>query len=98
MAIDGIVQYTGGFLPDILLFIQAPIRVWFDGNIIVHYYYHPLKYVLQCLTFLKKNQNNTPRPSEHPPVRGKTVKTFRWDHNKLQIQNLFMAFQWVPLW
>ena len=28
--------------------------------------------------FLKKNLN-APRPSEHPPVRGKNVKTFRWD-------------------
>ena len=34
-----------------------------------------------CLT---KNQN-APRPSEHPPVRGGNVKTFRWDH-RLQIQ------------
>ena len=43
---------------------------------------------------LKKNQN-APRPSEHPPVRGENVKTFRWDH-RLQIQNLFMAFKRVP--
>ena len=44
---------------------------------------------------LKKNQN-APRPSEHPPVRGENVKTFRWDH-RLQIQNLFMALfkHWV---
>ena len=28
--------------------------------------------------YLKKNQN-APRPSEHLPVRGKNVKTFRWD-------------------
>ena len=33
---------------------------------------------------LKKNQN-APRSSEHPPVRGKKVKTFRLDH-RLQIQ------------
>ena len=46
--------------------------------------------------FLKRNQN-APRPSEHPPVRGENVKTFRWDH-KLRIQNLFMAFERVPLW
>ena len=44
--------------------------------------------------FLKKNQN-TPRPSEHPPVREENVKTFRWDQ-RLQIQNLFMAFKQVP--
>ena len=30
----GIVQYTSGFLPYILLFTQAPILVWFDGTII----------------------------------------------------------------
>ena len=34
MAINGTVQDTGGFLPDILLFTQAPILVWFDGTII----------------------------------------------------------------
>ena len=39
---------------------------------------------------LKKNLNAS-RPSEHSPVRGENVKTFRWDH-RLQIQNLFMAF------
>ena len=38
---------------------------------------------------LRKNQNE-PRTSEHPPVRGgKNVKTFRWDQ-RLQIQNLFI--------
>ena len=52
--------------------------------------------VLHCFCFLKKNQN-APRSSEHPPVRGENVKTFRWDH-RLQIQNLFMAFKRVPLW
>ena len=34
MGINGIVQNTSGFLPDILLFTQAPIPVWFDGTII----------------------------------------------------------------
>ena len=34
MAINGIVQYTSGFLPYILLFTQAHILVWFDGTII----------------------------------------------------------------
>ena len=43
-----------------------------------------------------KNQN-APRPSEHPPVRGGgNVKTFRWDQ-RLQMQNLFMAFKWISL-
>ena len=40
---------------------------------------------------------NASRPSEHPPVRGENVKTFRWDH-RLQIQNLFMAVKRVPRW
>ena len=34
MAINGIVQYTSGFLPYILLFTQAPILVWSYGTII----------------------------------------------------------------
>ena len=46
--------------------------------------------------FLKKNLNAS-KPSEHPPVRGENVKTFRWDH-RLQIQNLFMAFKRAPYW
>ena len=33
-AINGNVQYTSGFLPDILLFTQAPILVWLDSTII----------------------------------------------------------------
>ena len=40
-----------------------------------------------------KNMNAS-RPSEHPPVKGKNDKTFRWDRI-LQIQNLFMAFKRV---
>ena len=40
---------------------------------------------------------NASRPSEHFPVRGGNFKTFRWDH-RLQIQNLFMSFKWVPRW
>ena len=50
MAINVIVQYNGGFLPDILLLTQAPIVVWFDGIIIVYYYYL-FNYVLHCLLF-----------------------------------------------
>ena len=34
MVIDGIVQDTSGILPDILLFTQAPILVWFVVTII----------------------------------------------------------------
>ena len=47
---------------------------------------------------LKKNQNE-PRPSEHPPVRGgEYVKTFRWDDRLQIIQKLFMTFKGVALW
>ena len=36
MAANGIIQYTSGFLPDILLFTQAPIiLVWFDRSTII---------------------------------------------------------------
>ena len=35
--------------------------------------------LLICRCCLKKNQNAS-RPSEHSPVRGENVKTFRWDH------------------
>ena len=54
MAINGIVQqYTSGFLPDILLFTQAPILVWFDGGTIIDNNStidnNPLNYVLRCL-------------------------------------------------
>ena len=45
---------------------------------------------------LKKNLDAS-RPSEHPPVRKKNAKTFRWDH-RLQIHNLFVAFKGVPQW
>ena len=49
--------------------------------------------VMMCVAVSRacKKNLNAPRPSEHPPVRGKNVKMFRWDH-RLQIQNLFMAF------
>ena len=46
--------------------------------------------------YLKKNLNAS-RPSDHAPVRGGNIKTFRWDHG-LQRQNLFMAFKRVPRW
>ena len=50
MAINVIVQYNGGFLPDILLLTQAPIVVWFHGTIIVCYSYQ-FNYVLRWLLF-----------------------------------------------
>ena len=71
MSINFIVQYNGGFLPDILLLTQAPISVSFDDTIIVYYHY-PLKYILLCLLFLKKNQN-APRPFEHLLVGGEKM-------------------------
>ena len=46
------------------------------------------------LSCLEKNLYAS-RPSEHPPVRGENVKTFRWEH-RLQRHNLFMAFKGLP--
>ena len=43
----------------------------------------------QAVDYSKKNLN-APRPSEHPPVRGENVKTFRWDHRLQIIQNIFI--------
>ena len=48
-------------------------------------------YAVEIISCLNKNLNAS-RPSEHPPIRGENVKSFRWDH-RLQIQNLFMAFK-----
>ena len=49
-----------------------------------------------CYTYLKKNQN-TPRPSEHPPVMGEKMSKRLGGIKRLQIQNLFMAFKQVPM-
>ena len=38
-------------------------------------------------TFFEKKCERICRPSKHPPVREKNIKTFRWDR-RLQIQNL----------
>ena len=51
MAINNVsVQYNGGFLPDILPLTQALIFLWFDGTIIIYYYY-VFNYVLHYLLF-----------------------------------------------
>ena len=49
MATNVIVQYNGGFLPDILLLTQGSIFVWFDGTIayiITMYYYSVLCFAM----------------------------------------------------
>ena len=43
----------------------------------------------------KEKSERVSRPSEHPPVRGENVKTFRWDH-RLQIQNLLWHLNGFP--
>ena len=50
MAMNVIVQYSGEFLPDIILLTQALVFVWFDGTVIV-YYYDNFNYVLHSLLF-----------------------------------------------
>ena len=52
MVINVIVQYNGGFLPDILLLTQAPVFVRFDGPIIVHYYHTLLTMYLSVFCFV----------------------------------------------
>ena len=52
MASNVIVQYDGGFLPDILMLTQAPIVVWFDDTIIVYYYY--LFLIMYHIVFFKE--------------------------------------------
>ena len=52
MAINGIVQYTSGFLPDILVFTQTPIVVWFDGTTIDVRTILLTYVLLQCLCFV----------------------------------------------
>ena len=37
-----IVQYNGGFLPDVLRLTHAPTFVWFDVTGMIVYYYYPL--------------------------------------------------------
>ena len=46
MAINVIVQYNDGFLPDILLLTQETIVVRFDHGIIIVYYYYTFNCVL----------------------------------------------------
>ena len=75
----------------VLIFLQTS-----SADVLNHARPEPRRLKIQDNYCLKKNQN-APRPSEHPPVRGKNIKTLRWDH-RLQIQNLFMAFKRVPLW
>ena len=50
---------------------------------------------LVLIPLLKKNQN-TPRPSEHPPVMGEKMSKRLGGIKRLQIQNLFMTFKQVP--
>ena len=56
---------------------QAPA----SGALVIYIIYLLFRGLFPCL---KKNLN-TSRPSEHPPVRGKNLATFRWDH-RLQRQ------------
>ena len=83
MAIDNVsVRYNGGLLPDIIM-------------LTTQCYYHRGTRSNAMKRFLKKNQN-TPRPSEHPPVMGEKMSKRLGGIKRLQIQNLFMTFKQVP--
>ena len=61
MVINLSVQYNGGFLTDILLLTQAPIFLWFDGNIILLLpcqLYTTVSSVVLCLVALHGDYNN----------------------------------------
>ena len=62
MAINNnvIVQYYGGFLPDNFTVDPSP---YFCK---VRWQY----FITTTLSFVFKEKQNAPRPSEHPPVRG----------------------------
>ena len=48
-----------------------------------------------CTQFrVSKSNLNASRPSEHSPVRGKKVKTFRCDHRSADVEN-FMVPPWT---
>ena len=49
-----------------------------------------------CFAFSKKNLNAS-RPSEHPPVRGRNVKTFRWYLIVLLFLSFFFVFVFMLL-
>ena len=75
------VQHNGGFLPGIMLLTHRRVTTIGEGT------------YLNLMRFLKKNQNAPMhRPSEHPPVRGENVKTFRWDHRLLRRSRCVQIF------
>ena len=85
-------QYNVGEKPTVIMYTYINHHV---SSVL----YRTVSYLAVSVVFysiLKKNQNAS-RLSEHPPVRGKNVKTFRWDH-RVQIQDLFVAFKRVPRW
>ena len=69
----------------------------FCGNIATEFG-HGINSLLRTLFYLKKSLNASSRPSEHPPIRGKIVKRLGGIIDRLQIQNLGMAFKRVPRW
>ena len=59
----------------------------------LHHQYYKIVLLLHHVMVQKAS-----RYSEHPPVRAENVKTLGGIIDRLQMQNLFMAFKWVLRW
>ena len=75
---------------------RATVLPWIPQSVVVAVTCYFLKKNLNATTAeqskkffscLKKIKLDASRPSGHPPVKEENVKTFRWDHNRLQRQN-----------
>ena len=88
LAVFFVCQHKAG--PTTVEAVQALMTAVFFGFFCWHHGEREVQFSL------KKNLNAS-RPFEHPPVRGKNVKTFRWGY-RLQRQNLFIALKRVPRW
>ena len=79
--------------------VEQTVRVsGLDVKVVPRAHYHHL--VIDSrkhFGWVFRENMNASKSSEHPPVRGENIKTFRWNH-RLQRQNLFMAFKRVPQW
>ena len=66
-------------IPDIIHYVHPFLLFCYISDEIHTTTYQGTIYYWGSLFCSKKNLNAS-RPSEHPPVRGGNVKTFRWDH------------------
>ena len=66
---------------------------------IINLFYCVLKMFCFVFVWCQKKNQNAPKPSKHPPVRGEKMSKRLGDQKRLQIQNIFMAFdERIPRW